>query len=113
MRTLLLLLALGTISTTADAAERRPRRPTPVLAPPPVREEISGPHPAPSSPWHGEMLAVIAGLFAAAALIGPLYRSANPEDPATVHAHDEPPGSSEMYGPSGTLEPIPFDHRRV
>lgn len=112
MKTFLLLLALVTMADDAGAADRRAKRPIPVLAPP-TREEATGPHPTSPARWQGEMLIAIAGLFAAAALVGPLYRASHPEDPATVHAHDEPPGASEMYGPSGTLEPIPFDHRRV
>jgi len=113
MKTFFLLLALGMISVDASAADRRPKRPVPVPVPPPAREEATGPHPTSPARWQGEMLVAIAGLFVAAALVGPLYRASHPEDPATVHAHDEPPGASDLYGPSGTLEPIPFDHRRV
>jgi len=113
MRTVLSLFLLGVSALSAEAAERRPRRPTPAPVPPIMREEPSGPQPALPSPWQGQLLLAIAGLFAAAAVIGPLYRTTNPEDDATAHAHDEPPGASDLYGPSGTLEPIPFDHRRV
>ena len=42
-------------------------------------------------------------LAAAALLLGPVYRLTLPSD-LLPHSHDEPPGSSQHHGPSGTID---------
>ena len=64
------------------------------IAPQPV---ISG-----NSDWVGVMLIIIAGLFLAAMVIGPMVRFEFPADLLPDHSHDEPPGSSHHHGGSGT-----------
>jgi hypothetical protein len=55
------------------------------------------------------MLFVIAGMFVAAAIIGPLVRLNLPREVPPAHSHDEPPGTSHHHGPGGTINPEP-DH---
>jgi hypothetical protein len=57
--------------------------------------------------WAGQVVIVIAGLFIAAALVGPVARANAPEEPPVAHSHDEPPGASHHHGHSGTKNPEP------
>jgi hypothetical protein len=54
--------------------------------------------------WVVGLLIAIIALFAAAALIGPIYRLNLPEEFLPTHSHDEPPGASHHHGPSGTID---------
>jgi hypothetical protein len=47
------------------------------------------------------VLIVILGMFAAAAIVGPVVRLNMPEELPITHAHDEPPGTSHHHGASG------------
>jgi len=97
---LLLTLTLATAAGLASAAP--PRTPVPM---PPLRPED-----APASPilsrdtrWVRPVLITIGVLAAAALLLGPVYRLTLPSD-LLPHSHDEPPGSSQHHGPSGTID---------
>jgi hypothetical protein len=97
MRTVLLLLLA--LPVAANAA---PHAPAPV---PTVRSED-----APAAPllsqdvaWVRPVLIGIGVLFAAALLLGPIYRLNLPAD-LTTHSHDEPPGASHHHGPGGTAD---------
>jgi hypothetical protein len=98
MRPTLLLVAL-LVGVTAHAAQRAP---APV---PTVRAED-----APAAPllsqdvgWVRPVLIGVGVLFAAALLLGPIYRLNLPAD-LTTHSHDEPPGASHHHGPGGTAD---------
>src|SRR5439155_13631545 len=72
----------------------------------------AAPHPIvpePNSTWPVIMLFVVAGMFLAAAVIGPLVRMNLPREVPPAHSHDEPPGPSHPHGPGGTINPQP-DH---
>src|SRR4051812_10195368 len=60
--------------------------------------------------WAGAMLIVVAGMFLAAAVIGPVIRAEMPEEVPDAHSHDEPPGTSGHHGASGTVAPTPDHH---
>ena len=66
---------------------------SPEIYPHPVVSEHAG--------WAGVLWIVIAGLFLAAAVIGPIVRANMPQE-IMPHSHDEPPGSSHQHGPDGT-----------
>jgi hypothetical protein len=57
--------------------------------------------------WTGVVLIAIALMFLAAAIIGPVVRSEQPEEIPPAHSHDEPPGTSGHHGPGGTVQPGP------
>jgi len=100
----ILVLAPG-LALAAPGGERpRERRPAPPPPAPVVREDPGGPRPVEPAKWPGRLLLGIGAVFVAAAVIGPLYRAAHPEDEFLQHAHDEPPGASHLYGDSGTWE---------
>ena len=63
------------------------------IAPQPVLSSDGG--------WAGVMMIVVAGLFLAAAVIGPIIRVEIPREVPPTHSHDEPPGSSHHHGRSG------------
>jgi hypothetical protein len=71
--------------------------------------ELPYSHPQiPFSPtWAGALLIIIAGMFLAAAVIGPIVRAEAPEEVPPAHSHDEPPGASGHHGPGGTIAPAP------
>jgi hypothetical protein len=74
-----------------------------------AEETIGYPHPQLSydSHWAGPMLIIIAGMFLAAAVIGPIVRSEAPQEVPPAHSHDEPPGASGHHGPGGMIAPAP------
>lgn len=74
-------MLLGIIATVADA---RPVLPEWVV-------------------WVGVMVIVIAALFVAAAVIGPVLRLHSPTPLPRTHSYDEPPGASGRHGPGGTI----------
>lgn len=95
---LLLLLAMS----VAPAVHAKPA-PT---QPAPVRHEDAPTAPVLSDDvgWTSGLLVGVAVLFAAAILIGPIYRLTLPGELPVTHAHDEPPGASHHHGPSGTVD---------
>jgi hypothetical protein len=60
-----------------------------------------------STTWVGAMVIIVAGMFLAAAVIGPYVRWEMPEEVPVAHSHDEPPGTSHHHGPGGTVQPGP------
>jgi hypothetical protein len=60
------------------------------------------PHPVAPEPavWPGVMLVVIAGMFFAAAVIGPIVRASMEEELPPTHSHDEDHGheASHVHG---------------
>ncbi len=77
--------------------------------------EDTTPHPVlPANDyWAPVMLIVIAGMFLAAAIIGPVVRANTPEEVPPAHSHDEPPGTSHHHGHSGTHNVDPADVRET
>src|SRR4051812_35666913 len=72
------------------------------------------PEPTPAAPvlpddatWARGTLCGFAALFAAALLIGPIYRLARPIELPPTHSHDEPPGASHHHGRAGTYDHYP------
>ena len=105
MRASLLFIAL-VLPLVAHAA---PRAAAPV---PTVRPED-----APAAPllsqdvgWVRPVLIGVGVLFAAALLLGPIYRLNLPAE-LTTHSHDEPPGASHHHGPGGTADYSAPDRR--
>ena len=69
--------------------------------------------PKPPLRWVFVLVFLIAMMFLAAAVVGPVVRAhAPPEMPAT-HSHDEPPGASHHHGHTGTINPVPEDVQRL
>lgn len=85
--------AFGDIPSTSAAS------PAPLLA----DSDQADPVPVISSDarWVGVMIIVIAGLFVAAACIGPIVRANLPGEMPPAQSHDEPPGSSGHHGADG------------
>ena len=77
----------------------------------PASAAVADPFPHPVLPeepttWPRVMLQIAAGLFVAAAVLGPIIRRSVPQDtPPATHSHDEPPGGSGQHGQSGLVEP--------
>ncbi|MDB5323159.1 MAG: hypothetical protein JWN40_4790 [Phycisphaerales bacterium] len=94
---LTILLLVLTIGSAAQAKSATP--------PAPQREAAPAAPVLPDNPqWVRPLLIGIAGLFIAAAFIGPLYRLNLPDELPPTHSHDEPPGSSHRHGPGGTID---------
>lgn len=53
--------------------------------------------------WVGVMIILIAALFVAAAVIGPILRAHAPAPLPRTHSYDESPGASGRHGPGGTI----------
>ena len=53
--------------------------------------------------WMGVMIILIAALFVAAAVIGPILRAHTPAPLPRTHSYDEPSGASGRPGPGGTI----------
>lgn len=53
--------------------------------------------------WVGVMIILIAALFVAAGVIGPILRAHAPAPLPRTHSYDEPPGASGHHGPGGTI----------
>lgn len=53
--------------------------------------------------WIGVMIILIAALFVAAGVIGPILRAHAPAPLPHTHSYDEPPGASGRHGPGGTI----------
>jgi len=90
----ILLLAIASVAEAKSTTPPAPQREAAPAAP-----VISG-----DSQWVERLLIGIVVLFAAAALIGPLYRLNLPDNILPTHSHDEPPGASHRHGPSGTVD---------
>lgn len=67
-------------------------------------DTAGGPVVSSDGKWVVEVLIIVAGLFIAAAVIGPIYRASLPEELPLTHSHDEPPGSSGHHGHSGAVD---------
>jgi len=96
------ILVLLLLATYVPALYARPA-PT---QPAPVRHEDAPTAPVISDDagWTSGVLIGVTTLFAAALLIGPVYRLSLPGELPVIHAHDEPPGASHHHGPTGTVE---------
>jgi len=92
-----IVVVLLTLGLGAEAKSATPPAPRHEAAP--AAPEISA-----DGQWAERLLIGIGVLFAAAALIGPLYRLNQPDELLPAHSHDEPPGASHRHGPSGTVD---------
>jgi hypothetical protein len=77
---------------------------------------FGAPAPSPAVPvlsadtgWVFTLLWVVAGIFVAVAILGPLIRRSLPDEILPTHSHDEPPGSSHHHGPTGTVDLVAPD----
>lgn len=96
----LLLLTLTLAAPPAVAAPPRAPAPMPTLRP---EDAPASPILSQDTRWVRPVLITIGVLAAAALLLGPVYRLSLPSD-LLPHSHDEPPGSSQHHGPSGTID---------
>ncbi len=62
---------------------------------------VSRPELAAAGRWPATLAYAILGLFALAAIVGPIVRAAAPREVPPAQSHDEPPGASHHHGPSG------------
>jgi hypothetical protein len=89
MRYLALLPLLISTTTLADSLDAHPTLST-------------------NGSWVPVMLIIVAGMFLAAAVIGPIVRANMPEEiPPSAHSHDEPAHPSNQHDTGGSAHPAP------